>query len=121
MKGGDHDEEENTLIFTQEISKYDRYFNNLKCVGGKLDCITKISELQNRGKAVLIMSNYSKLTNQNLVDAYVNLTACGGHDWNLMMEICDRCDMTQALDYCEESEVESVMNRAIQLLLEGGD
>lgn len=52
MDGVYYDEEENTLIFTQHISKYDGYFNNLKCVGGKFDNLTNISDLQNRGKVV---------------------------------------------------------------------
>lgn len=50
MDGVYYDEEENTLIFTQDISKYDNYFNKLKCVGGKFDSLTNISDLQNMGK-----------------------------------------------------------------------
>ena len=50
MDGVYYDETENTLIFTQYIGKYDdRYFNKIKCVGGKFDDLTNVEDLKLKG------------------------------------------------------------------------
>lgn len=50
MNGVYYDETTNTIIFTQNISKYDmNYFNKIKCVGGNFDFITDENELVLKG------------------------------------------------------------------------
>ena len=49
MDGVYYDENNNTLIFTQNISKYNEYFNNIKCVGGKFDKFTNAEDLKRKG------------------------------------------------------------------------
>lgn len=49
MDGIYYDETKNELIFTQNISKYDDYFNKIKCVGGKFDRLTNAEDLKLKG------------------------------------------------------------------------
>lgn len=50
MDGVYYDETKNELIFTQNICKYvDKYFNNIKCVGGKFDRFTNAEDLKLKG------------------------------------------------------------------------
>lgn len=51
MDGVYYDETKNELIFTQNISKYDciKYFNKIKCVGGKFDSLTNVEYLKLKG------------------------------------------------------------------------
>lgn len=53
MDGVYYDETKNELIFTQDICKYGKYFNKIKCVGGKFDRLTNAEDLKLKG----IMNN----------------------------------------------------------------
>lgn len=49
MDGVYYDENNNALIFTQCISKYDDYFNKIKCIGGTIDEYTNAEDLKLKG------------------------------------------------------------------------
>ncbi|MBR3117688.1 MAG: hypothetical protein IKF29_00460 [Oceanobacillus sp.] len=50
MDGVYYDETKNELIFRQDLCKHDnRYFNKIKCVGGKFDRFTKAEDLKLKG------------------------------------------------------------------------